>query len=54
MYFVIYRMMIGVNLEKYENLTDAQDRVKELYGNGHREVYLSQEIPAKVKVTVEF
>ncbi|MEC1714727.1 hypothetical protein [Schinkia azotoformans] len=54
MYFVIKMAMIGVSLEKYENLNDAQDRIKELYEKGFREVYLSQEIPMKVKVTVEF
>ncbi|MGG3800625.1 hypothetical protein [Metabacillus fastidiosus] len=54
MYFVIYQSVIAYQIHKFETLDEAQDYVKKLYEKGHREVYLSQEIPMKVKVTVEF
>jgi hypothetical protein len=56
MYFVIYKgNMFGFTVsEQFENLCDAQDRVKELYENGCRQVKLSQEIPMKVNVTIQF
>ncbi|MGG3798004.1 hypothetical protein [Metabacillus fastidiosus] len=41
-------------LTKFEHLDEAQEFVKELYAAGHRDIFLSQEIPMKVKVTVEF
>ncbi|MEK4150010.1 hypothetical protein NST02_23485 [Robertmurraya sp. FSL W8-0741] len=56
MYLVNVRnsMFGGFTIHKFETLDDAQDYVKELYKSGNREVYLSQEIPMKITVSVEF
>ena len=54
MYYVIYRNVFSFNVESFEMLSEAQDRVKELYEKGCKSVKLSQEIPLKVKVSVEF
>lgn len=54
MYFVHYKNMMGYSLNKFDTLDEAQGFVRELAGKGHKEFYLSQEIPFKVKVEVEF
>lgn len=55
MYLVTVKAVIGgYSVKKFEALDEAKDFVKELYSNGHRDVTLSQEIPMKVTVNVEF
>ncbi|MED4399834.1 hypothetical protein [Metabacillus fastidiosus] len=44
----------GFIMNKFEHLDEAKELVKKLYEEGHRDVFLSQEIPMKVKVTIEF
>lgn len=47
-------MFGGFEMKRFETLEEAQECVKQLYVAGHREVYLSQEIPMKITVNVEF
>lgn len=55
MYFVHYKAnLIGYNLCQFETLDDAREFVGQLAEKGIREFYVSQEIPTKIKVEVEF
>ncbi|MBO1513237.1 hypothetical protein [Metabacillus bambusae] len=56
MYIVnVRKVMFGAfDLKRFETLDEAQEYIKGLYAAGHREVHLSQEIPMKVTVSVEF
>ncbi|MFC3883768.1 hypothetical protein ACFOU2_09750 [Bacillus songklensis] len=56
MYLVTFKAPLfgGFSVQKFETLDEAKDLVKELYRNGHHDVILSQEIPMKVTVNVEF
>lgn len=54
MYFVHFKLVIGYNLCKFNTLDEAKLFVTELDAKGVQKFYLSQEIPVKVKVKVEF
>ncbi|WP_018392707.1 MULTISPECIES: hypothetical protein [Bacillaceae] len=55
MYFVIVPGgFCAYNIESFEMLDEAKDRVKELIEVGHRIARLAQKIPMKIKVAVEF
>jgi hypothetical protein len=56
MYIVTFRnsLLAAYGINKFETIGEAKEFVGELYRSGHREVYLSQEIPMKVTVNVEF
>ncbi|QPA33416.1 hypothetical protein [Thermaerobacillus caldiproteolyticus] len=55
MYFVIYRTIpfAGFNISKAATIDEAKEIVSELFEKGIREVYLSQEIPMNIKVSIE-
>ena len=55
MYIVIYKQsMLNLSINKFEHLDDAQDFIKDLVREGITDVTLSQEIPFKLKIDVEF
>jgi len=55
MYLVHYKAaVIGYNLCKFETLEEARVFVSDLATKGVREFYVSQEIPMKIRVEVEF
>ena len=55
MYIVIYkRSMSNLSINKFADLFDAQEFVKDLVREGITDVTLSQEIPFKLKIDVEF
>jgi len=56
MYIVNVRKMPfgGYETKKFEMLDEAQELVRELFAAGYQDVILSQEIPMKVTVSVEF
>jgi hypothetical protein len=54
MYFVHFKAPIGYSLCQFETLGEAKECVKELTSRGIHEVYVSQQIPMKVTVSVEF
>lgn len=54
MYFVHFKSVIGYNLCKFETLEDARLFVSEIASKGVQEFYVSQEIPTKIKIEVEF
>jgi TfoX/Sxy family transcriptional regulator of competence genes len=55
MYFVIYKanMFGGYGILKTDTLEEAKEMVEQLFSKGHREVYLSQEIPMNIRVSIE-
>ena len=53
MYIVIYKMNSPI-VNKFEDLDDAQEFVRDLVRKGITDVTLSQEIPFRLKIDVEF
>ena len=55
MYIVIYKNVVNFpTVSKFEHLDDAQDFIKDLVREGITDVTLSQEIPFRLKIDVEF
>lgn len=55
MYLVHYgNSIVGYKLCKVESLYEAKELATHFMNKGYREVYVSQEIPMKVTVNVEF
>lgn len=54
MYLVIFKTFMGYSVRKFETLDKAKQVVEMLCKAGTKEVTLSQEIPMKVTVSVEF
>lgn len=59
MYIVIYKnqtsfLSNNTGIKKFEYLDEAQEFIKDLVREGIMDVTLSQEIPMKLKVEVEF
>lgn len=59
MYIVIFKnqTLLSVNntrIKKFEYLDEAQEFIKDLVQEGIMDITLSQEIPMKLKVEVEF
>lgn len=55
MYIVFYKNALNMPLiSKFEYLDEAQEFLKELVREGITDVTLSQEIPFKLKIDVEF
>lgn len=55
MYLVTFRSTFGgFSVQKFETLDEAKELITTLYGKGYQDVMLSQEIPMKVTVSVEF
>lgn len=59
MYIVIFKKHTGsfsddIGVNKFEYLDEAQEFIKHLVQEGIMDVTLSQEIPMKLKVEVEF
>ena len=58
MYIVIYKTrniaLNGVVVNKFEHLDEAQDFIKDLVREGITDVTLSEEIPFRLKIDVEF
>ena len=55
MYIVVYKpAMHSTQVNKFEYLDEAQEFIKELAQEGITNVSLSQEIPFKLKIDVEF
>ena len=55
MYIVIFKQSTNnVKVSKFEHLDDAQEFVKDLVREGITDVTLSQEIPFRLKIDVEF
>ena len=54
-YIVVYKpAMHSTQVNKFEYLDEAQEFIKELAQEGITNVSLSQEIPFKLKIDVEF
>ncbi|MFS0784756.1 hypothetical protein [Bacillus sp. 1P06AnD] len=54
MYFVIYGGAFGHSIQRFEDLEVSKECVKKLYSQGKSDVLLTQNIPMKINVTVEF